>query len=48
MNTGGSVRINLDTNVWISFLIGKRMRSLTELIVSEGVLLVFLKNYWKN
>lgn len=41
MSVFNSVRVILDTNVWVSFLIGKRLLFLKELIASEQVLLVF-------
>ena len=35
-----SFKVIFDTNVWISFLIGKRLQSLKELISSEQVVIV--------
>lgn len=36
-----TIRVVVDTNVWISFLIGKRLRSLLKLVADRSVTLVF-------
>ncbi len=37
------IKVIIDTNIWISFLIGKRIQNLKELIISEKIELIFVE-----
>ena len=41
MKIGKPIKIIIDTNIWISFLIGKELSGLKSLIVDEKVILIF-------
>jgi len=40
MKKGSSAKVIFDTNIWISFLIGKKLRFLKDLIVNRDITLV--------
>ncbi|MFN5967640.1 MAG: putative toxin-antitoxin system toxin component, PIN family, partial [Pseudanabaena sp.] len=38
---GNPLRLVIDTNIWISFLIGKSLTGLSEAIISDQVIVLF-------
>lgn len=43
-----NIKVIFDTNVWISFLIGKRLSFIKDLIVSEQITIVFCDQLFKE
>ena len=41
MKSQRSVKVIFDTNIWISFLIGKRLRSIQEYIAEKTIIIIF-------
>jgi uncharacterized protein len=41
MQRKSNIKIIIDTNIWISFLIGKKLKSLKDLIIDKRVQLIF-------
>ena len=37
------IKVIIDTNIWISFLIGKKLKSMKDLILNDKVLLIYSK-----
>lgn len=35
-----SIKVIFDTNIWISFLIGKRLKSIKDLIAAQQIIIV--------
>ena len=38
-----SIKVVFDTNIWISFLIGKKLSILKDLIINEQIIIVYCK-----
>lgn len=46
--TAKSIKVIFDTNVWISFLIGKQLAKLTHLISEEKIIIIITDEILMN